>query len=77
MTDVTRGFDENDILILESNSAKGITSSTMDDGTSISFASLAEMRTHIAWMRKELGLDSTDAVGFATIQPRNNTDSYS
>lgn len=67
------GFTIIDILRLESSSAKGITSATMEDGVSISFASLEEMRRHIAWMREKLGLDDNTTSGFVSINANTDT----
>jgi len=67
------GFTITDILRLENSSAKGLTSATMEDGVSISFASLDEMRKHIAWMREKLGLDDNTNSGFVSINANTDT----
>lgn len=70
---VEYGFTITDVLRLENSSAKGLTSATMEDGVSISFASLAEMRRHIAWMREKLGADAITSSGFVSINANTDT----
>jgi len=70
---VEYGFTITDILRLENSAAKGLSSATMEDGVSISFASLAEMRRHIGWMREKLGIDAITSSGFVSINANTDT----
>ncbi len=70
---VSHGFTEADILRLENNLAKGITSATMEDGVSVNFASLAEGRRQVSWMREKLGIDSITSSGFVSINANTDT----
>jgi len=70
---VEYGFTIVDILLLESNYAKGISSATMEDGVTISFPSLAEMRRHGIWMRERLGIEENITSGFVSVNANTDT----